>query len=361
MRRFITAMLHTFVFFSVSFLFFAPYANTEEKTEWSYVLKTELPPRKAGEEPRHGEVRLWIPQNGKRLKGIILTGSISLEGKLVRDEKIRSVAGELNLAIVQMAPSVGLFDRKEHVEKFREILIQLAAQSGRSELPELPYVTIGHSTGGIYARNIGYWFPDRTIAIIHLKSGNLHHSIPDPQMSLKGIPFLAINGELEEFGPEGGGRKGIREKYGLQTQWIMIRKQLLWLRRKDPQHLVSLIVEPDGTHTSWNENLTDYCAMFIRKAVMARIPQNMPLSTSPACQVIRLEEGWLSDANIKAPRHKPAPYKEYGGDKINAFWHLDGELAEAASRIHQQLRHPDPSLDESWWEPPAELIPRYSW
>ncbi len=360
MRRHIANALYMFVLFSVCFFFFALRANTEEKTEWSNVLKVVLPPRKP-EELRHGEVRLWIPQGSARLRGIILAGNISLEGKLVRDEKIRSVASELDLAIVQMAPSVGLFDRKEQVEKLREILVQLAAQSGHSELPQLPFIAIGHSTGGIYARNIGYWFPDRTIAIIHLKSGNLHHSIPDPQMSLKGIPFLAINGEFEEFGPEGGGRRGIREKYGLQTQWIMIRKQLLWLRRKDPQHLVSLIVEPNGTHTSWNENLTDYCVMFLRKAVAARIPKDMPSSTGLVCRAIRAEEGWLSDANIKAPRHKPAPYKEYNGDKINAFWHLDGELAEAAFRIHQQLSHPDPSLDESWWEPPAELIPKYSW
>ena len=84
------------------------------------------------------------------------------------------------------------------------MLKQLAIRTGHEELPHLPFLTAGHSADGLFARNIGYLFPERTLGIILLKSGNFHHGIPDFDSTLAGIPLIHVSGEFEEYGPEGG-------------------------------------------------------------------------------------------------------------------------------------------------------------
>ena len=58
------------------------------------------------------------------------------------------------------------------------------------------------------------------------------------------MPFVAVNGEFEEYGPEGGGKGGIRPQWGSQTQWVMIREQMLRRRKQDAANLMNLIVLP---------------------------------------------------------------------------------------------------------------------
>ena len=70
---------------------------------------------------------------------------------------------------------------------------------------------MGHSTAGIFCRNVAYWKPARVAGVLHIKSGNFQQQehLP-PTGSLAGIPLLAFNGQFETFGPEGG----LRAEYG---------------------------------------------------------------------------------------------------------------------------------------------------
>ena len=36
------------------------------------------------------------------------------------------------------------------------------------------------------------------------------------------------------------------------------------------------------------------------------------------CLPVKTEDGWLSDADLKAPTHKPAPWADYTGDRATA-------------------------------------------
>ena len=75
------------------------------------------------------------------------------------------------------------------------------------------------------------------------------------------VPFLAMNGEFEWCGPVGGGHAsgaaGIRPEYGNQTQWVMIREQMLRLWRNKQEHRMTLVVVPNADHGAWDVGLAE--------------------------------------------------------------------------------------------------------
>ncbi len=333
---------------AVATVWFAP-AALAEKTQWQHV--TEIPRMKRGKVRKPAKAHLWIPPGVENVRGIFIGQKIVIEKKLANSPAIREACADSKLAIIYIEPGFdGIFNvQKDSHKKLLKMLSELAEKSGHPELTRAPMLTMGHSTAGIFARNIAYWKPERVIGIIHIKSGNLHQHVYTENKSIAGVPFVAINGEFEQFGPEGG----IRKEYGRQTQWIMIRKQILDRRAKDPDYLMSLVVHPGGDHTSWNKELTEYCAAFIRSAVAKRVPKDWPAGDEPvACVKLSAEDGWLTDADIKDPDHAPAPYAKYTGDKAKAFWHLDETMAKATRQIHKDaFDKPDPSGDN----PPKSL------
>ncbi|MEI7834258.1 MAG: hypothetical protein WCJ56_13805, partial [bacterium] len=57
-------------------------------------------------------------------------------------------------------------------------------------------------------------------------------------------------------------------------------------------------------------------------------------------------DGWLADADIKAPKFATAPYAEYKGDKSLAFWYVDKAIAEAVTAYHAlPWAFPDPTAN----------------
>ncbi len=302
---------------------------------WPYAVDVARGPDRQGRPREPAHAQLWIPPDCRRVRGIIIGQITRLEKTLTVDPIIRKAAADTDLAVIFVEPSFDiLFNYVENDagRKLKGMLAALARQSRHPELEFAPMITVGHSTGGIFARNVAYWKPERVIAVIHIKSGNLHQHIYGENKSLAGVPFLAINGEFEEYGPEGG----IRPEYGLETQWIMLRQQLLERRRQEPNNLMSMIVHPGGNHTSWDRGLSEYCALFIRRAVEHRVPKAPNADRRPVrCLQIKAEDGWLTDADIKHPEHQPAPYAEYTGDKSRAFWHFDAETARATYKYHE--------------------------
>lgn len=299
--------------------------------QWTCEVKVELPPRKG--KPRDpSSAMLWIPPGVKTVRGLVIGHPPVLGGSLTTDARIRAAAADEALGVVLLKELDGVFTvESDSPQRFEQVLRDLAAGSKHPEVERVPWLTIGHSTSGIFARNVAYWRPNRVMGVVHIKSGNMHQHIPQQHRSLAGVPLLAINGEFEEFGPEGG----IRPEYGAQTQWIMIREQLLRWRAQNPAHLVSLIVDPGGSHTSWSSDLSRVVALFIRKAAQRRLPATMPAEGAVECVTLRPEDGWLTDGLLKSPASATAAWAAYRGDRAKAFWHLDQEMAEAVDGVHR--------------------------
>jgi hypothetical protein len=272
--------------------------------------------------------------------------------------------------VVFFKPGLGLNFIQGGGERLEKALAELAKVSGHPEVEFAPLLTAGHSTDGIFCRNVAYWKPHRAIGVLMLKSGNFHHNIEDMSRSLAGVPLIMISGEFEEYGPEGGDLGvGLRSEYSAhptdkkklnQTQWVMARMQMLGRRQKNHDNLWALVVHRGGGHTAWNGEMTEMTCRIIRSFADARIPKADPDGkTEVHCNRITAKDGWLFDADIKNPKHKAAPYDQYDGNRDYAFWAPDKALAEAICKYHNQgWQHPDPTASdppEKRFSPPPLL------
>lgn len=318
----------------------------------------ELPPATAGGKAQRISATLWIPDGLARVRGVVIGHPPMIGASLTRDPHLRLAARAAGLAVIACEFD-GLFSYEKDAPRRLGLLLDgLAARGGIPDLPRLPFLAIGHSTSGIFARNLAAWAPERAIGILHIKSGNLHQHRPEPWRGYAGIPFLAVNGEFEEFGPEGGMKGGIQPAYGAQTQWVLIREQLHRLQRADPGHRVALAVDPGGSHTSWSPELSRLAAAFVAGAAAARLPAPDAAPDAP-CRPLQAADGWLLDPAIDAPRHPAAPWADYAGDRATAFWVPDGATAAALTALHAgRLLLDDPTaatpVPASW---PPGVIP----
>lgn len=292
---------------------------------------------------RPNQAHVWIPEGCKVLRGALIAQKTMFEERLTRDAEIRRACADKDLAVVYAECGIGLkFASEGGAANLTEILGALAAATRHPELETVPLITLGHSTAGIFARNMAYWNPARVAGVLHVMSGNLHQHLESPTNSLAGVPVLFVNGEWEQFGPEGGDIKmGLRSSMGLrtnqtakggerqsQTQWICMRQQLLARRGRNPENLMGLVVSRGHSHTQWEGAMSGLAAQFIRSVADLRIPAAGADASAPVkCLPARADQGWLLDADIKAPRFDPAPYAEYKGDKALALWYPDKALA----------------------------------
>jgi hypothetical protein len=296
--------------------------------------------RKANKEV-DSHISLWIPPNCEYIRGVIIAHPMI--SRLASARPIRIAAAREELATMVFGDIPG--DGKEAVARFDGMFEKFAAASGHPELKGAPMLLGGLSASVLATRNVACALPERVFGIVHVAGGNMHQ-MPNDGRGMVQVPFLAQNGEFEWCGPEGGGHQsgkaGIRAEYGNQTQWVMIREQMLRLWRNRYEHRMSLVVVPNADHGAWDVGLT---ALFVRKAAQYRLPKEKRDGSKPAvCEPLPVNKGWLTDADLDHPQFLPAPYDSYKGDKNNAFWHLDEEMARAVYEYHKdRFILPDPT------------------
>lgn len=279
----------------------------------------------------HADARafLWIPPKCDHVRGILLGQQVILEKRVCDDPLIRAACAKENLAIVLCYDTpLGYFDYSQGANKaLQNILDNLAAESGYSEISSAPLLPFGHSANAIFAGTIGYWNPARTLGIITLHAATIMPPAFDHKATLDGIPLLAITGEYEMWG---------NTNKPLDMHWRWLRGGLLDLRGQFMDALVSEIVQPGATHFSWDEPLARHVARFIEKVAAARLPKDL---TSTNLNHLAQEDGWLTDNPLMTPsRFAPAPYREFKGDPTLAFWQLDQELALATEHFEEQYK-----------------------
>jgi hypothetical protein len=280
---------------------------------------------------KQAKAYLWIPPQAPYVRGILVGQQVILEDKVLQDPAIRDVCAKENLAIVLICPGVvGYFDTTKGADaQFQSILDSLAKESGYGEIAQAPLISLGHSGMGIFAWRIAYHEPERMIGVIGLHCMSSHPAEAEPKSSVEGVPILDISGEYESWG---------NPRLPLDTHWRWLRGGLLEYRAQYERALMSEVVDPGGTHFSFNPPLARYVALFIQKACEYRLP---PMSASPPTGSVTLrdipvESGWLTDITMLTPSHyPPASYADYTGDRSLAFWHFDREMAEATEHFRE--------------------------
>jgi hypothetical protein len=286
------------------------------------------------------KVSLWVPAC-PYIRGVIVAHPM-ISG-LATSRPMRLAAAREGLAAMVCGDIAR--DPKEAVAYFDGMFEKLGAACGHPELKGAPILVGGLSASVLGTRNIACIVPERVFGVVHVAGGNMQE-MPEGGKGMVQVPFFAHNGEFEWCGPAGGGhasgKGGIRPQYGNQTQWVMIREQMLRLWRNRQEHRMSLVVVPNADHGAWDVGLT---ALFVRKAAQCRIPPEKRDGSTPAkCLPLPVNKGWLTDADLDHPKCPPASYDAYTGDKNNAFWHLDEEMARAVYEYHRdRFILPDPT------------------
>lgn len=218
------------------------------------------------------------------------------------------------------------------------MMTAIAYQSNHLELQKAPIIPLGHSAQATFPWNFAAWNPDRTLCII-----SFHGDAPRTNLcgygtaniewgrtrNIDGIPGLMVEGEYE--------------------WWEARVLPALAFRMMYPGSCISFLADTGRGHFDCGEQTAEYLAKFIEKSMRQRLQPDGTLKK------LNPKDGWLADrfradlpqndgssqgamSAIDSPHALPAPYAEYKGDRHNAFWYIDREMAQLAEQRHQQSR-----------------------
>lgn len=295
----------------------ANWASLVGAADWQWAIDTGV--------KTHGKAFLWIPPTCEQVRGLIVGQQVILEKLALEDPQIRAAATRQHLAILFIVPGAIAYDDfgsdGKGEETYNKIVGELAGISGYAEIAQAPFLTIGHSGGALPAWRMGYWKPERSFGVIGLRAAPIPPPAHDPKAQLNGVPVLVITGQYETWNP----------RQSAEHHWRWCRGDILAMRVKWDQALMSVLVQPGAGHFNWDEKVARYVAMFIEKAARYRIPaEQAPRGELPKLKDLPLLSGWLTDHTLMSPvRYPTASYADYTGDPTIAFWHLDEELARA--------------------------------
>jgi len=277
---------------------------------------------------------LWIPPGCKQVRGVIIGQHNMLEEGIFEHPAFRKAMSDIDFAEIWITPGPDfVFNFNRGIgDVFAGMLKKLGEVSGYTELRFAAVIPIGHSAAASYPWNFAAWNPGRTLAILSVHGDAPLTSLtgsgqPNPDWAnrtIEGVPGLMIMGECE--------------------WWEKRLSPAMAYRQKYPAAPISLLADAGHGHFDYSDQLVNYLALFIRKAAAARLPAKMPLDTYPVLKAIDPQNGWLADRwhPDSLPHAAPAPYAGYRGDRSQAFWYFDQEMADATEKYYTAARGKKP-------------------
>ncbi|MEN9910153.1 MAG: hypothetical protein RLZZ540_3312, partial [Bacteroidota bacterium] len=284
----------------------------------------------SNETKEHPRAFLWIPENCNQVRAVVLGQHNMTEETIFEHPKFRKEMSKLGIAIIWVTSGFSMnFDPNTDASKlFEAMMNDLASVSGYEELQFVPIIPIGHSAYATYPWNFAAANPARTLAII-----SIHGDAPQTKLTgyggknidwstknIDGIPGLMVEGEYE---------------------WWEARVQpALDFKQRFPNAAISFLCDAGHGHFDISDELIEYLNLFIKKTVKYRLPLKKPLDKPVVLNVINPKEGWLKERWKKdaKPTQAAASYNEYKGDKKEAFWYFDKEIAKATEKFYANAR-----------------------
>jgi hypothetical protein len=112
-------------------------------------------------------------------------------------------------------------------------------------------------------------------------------------------------------------------------------------RQQHPKVPLSMLAEPGAGHFDVSDEKVAYLALYLKKAAQYRLPDEMPLDRPAKLKLIDPNhQGWLVNRwqYSRASATPAAPVGKYIGDKKEAFWFFDEELARATEQFESRYR-----------------------
>jgi len=257
---------------------------------------------------------LWVPPHASALRAVLLAPANIIERRVADDPIIRAEAARDGFAVLffQAGWGKGAMDSPQVAAYIQAMLDRLAQQSGYTELSTVPWVPLGHSGNSQFVQAIARLAPTRTLAAVVIKGGIPAVPNDGSTAGIAGIPILFFTGEFEEVMPPGKVRN---------AWWGVSLQRFAAERAAVPEALVSGMEDKDHGHIHWLPPMQNYLALFLHKAMEARLDGD-----SIELKPVAFRSGWLGDPEEKQPL---APVAAYKGDPRAAFWFFDEEQARA--------------------------------
>ena len=294
--------------------------------QWSVEIKELI----SEETHAHPSAYLWIPENCKQVRAVIIGQHNMTEETIFEHPEFRKNMGKLGIAEIWITPGI---DQRWDVTKgtqqiFETMMKNLSEISGYTELEFAPVIPIGHSAMATYPWNFAAWNPERTLAVlsIHGDSPRTHltgygrANLDWGTRTIEGIPSLMVMGEDEWWEDR------------LITSFDY--------RREYPNAPLSFLADAGHGHFDISDELIDYLSLFLKKTVEYRLPEHSSLDAPIQLIPVEAKNGWLADRWRKneKPTAEAASYDKYKGDKNHAFWYFDKEMADATEKYYANER-----------------------
>lgn len=264
---------------------------------------------------------LWIPENCRRLRGLLILCANVPEHMLVGHPAIRQVCTANDLGIFWGVPSFYNFKAKSEngtqVAFLQQLLNGLATNSGYAEVATVPWLPMGESGHLLMVDALVEAAPERCIAGIWIKNNHL------PPRNRQ-VPALVAFGSAQEWS---------QDKSDVRTNWNNIHQAyegILNQRKQHPDWPLSYLIDGTSGHFDCSERLVEYFAHYIDLVARARLPEQ-PNGT---LKLITLADGFL--ANLPVPGHENQPvraFSETSPDSKAVPWYFDRASAEEAQAI----------------------------
>lgn len=305
------------------------FAQAKSAAVWQWSISVNAVTSK--ETNDHPTAFLWVPPNCKQIRGVVIGQHNMLEEGILEHQAFRDNLKRLGFAEIWVTPALDMvFDFKTDatVAAFNEMMKSFADISGYGELEFAPVIPIGHSAAASYPWNFAAWNPSRTLAILSIHGDapltNMTGSgRPNPDWENKnidGIPGLFVMGEYE---------------------WLEGRiSPAISYRKAHPGSALAYLCDAGFGHFDYSDELVRFLNMFITKAAKSRLPASFALNKPVLLKQVDPVTGWLVDRwhDNKPAEALAAPFALYRGNKDEAGWSFDREMAIATERYYAVAR-----------------------
>ena len=303
--------------------------------QWSVELRRYI----SNETGKAPVAYLWVPEGCKQVKAMMLSQQNMTEEAIYKNPRFQAKMKKLGVAMVWVAPAFNNnWDPNSGAQNiFEELMANLADNSGHLEIAKAPMIPLGHSAQATFPWNFAAWNPDRTLCII-----SFHGDAPRTNLcgygaanvewgrnrNIDGIPGLMVEGEYE--------------------WWEARVNPALAFRIMYPESCISFLCDTGRGHFDCGDRTADYIAKFIQKSLEQR------LNADGSLRKLNPKGGYLAERfhsdmigtdgadkgkapeNANTSRPQPAPYALYKGDKHDAFWYFDKEMAELTEARYKE-------------------------
>lgn len=313
--------------YSVIFLlFFLSSQLYSQVWQWSVAVDSVVSDETKG----HPTAFLWIPEECKQIRGVVVGQHNMIEQGIVEHPDFRKAMSEIDFAIVWVSPMLNMrFDfNKDAGEDFSYMMKKLADSSGYKELEFVPVVPVGHSAAATYPWNFAAWKPEKTLAVV-----SVHGDAPQTKLTgygganvdwgnrnIDGVPGLFVMGEYEWW----------EDRVAPGFDFVS----------KHPKSPITFFCDAGHGHFDYSDALVGYLGLYIKKAAAYRLPSVMPLDKPVNLKPVEPANGWLMDRWRKdsLPVADAAPFGKYKGDRYFSSWCFDKEMCAATEMFYATAR-----------------------